>query len=101
MSDQLAIIVLVVAMPLNWMVTIMLWRLHLQFPSYRLLRERGIVATGVSIIVTVFALVFLNNDTIPPPFDLAWTKVITRATILVFSVVPALYWLYLYRRPPL
>ena len=47
--------------------------------------------------IIIFSAIFLNNDTLPPPFDVAVTKVVTRFTMLVIAIVPALYWLALYR----
>lgn len=94
----LAILVVVVAMPLNWYVTLRLWWLSRQSPGVRVLRERAIVALMLSLIVTVFAVVFVNNELPMPPLDAEATKLLTRSALLVWSVVPPVYWLYLYRR---
>jgi hypothetical protein len=99
-SDVLAMLVVVVAVPLNWTVVALLWRLHRQAPEVRVLRERGIVATALAIIVTIFALVFLNNDLDVPLLDFESTKLVTRTAILAASVIPALYWLSIYWRGP-
>jgi uncharacterized membrane protein len=94
----LATLVVVIALPLNWIVTAMLWRLSFANPGYKVLRERAIVSLGLSLIVTVFAGIFVNNDFVVPPLDAEATKLITRVAILAFSTVPALYWLRLYWR---
>jgi hypothetical protein len=99
-ADVMAVLVVVVAMPLNWTVVALLWRLHRQAPEVRVLRERGIVATALAIIVTVFALVFLNNDLDVPLLDFESTKLVTRSAILAASIIPALYWLSIYWRGP-
>lgn len=96
-ANILAVLVVAVAMPLNWYVTFKLWRLSRRNPTYKVLRERAIVALAVAIIVTVFALIFVNNDLTPPPVPGDITKLVTRSTVLAFSVLPALYWLRLYR----
>jgi hypothetical protein len=99
-TDLLAVLVVVVAVPLNWVVVALLWRLHRQAPEVRVLRERGIVATALAIVVTIFALVFLNNDLDVPLLDFESTKLVTRSAILAVSVIPALYWLSIYWRGP-
>ena len=98
LPNLLAIAVLVVGVPLNVIVAWMLWRRYREAPYIRTLRERLIVELAVLLVVVVFGLIFLNNDTLPPPLDLDITKIITRATLLVIAVVPAAYWLWLYRR---
>ena len=90
-------VVLFVALPLNWYVTYVLWRLHQAQPGLRVLRERGIVSTCLSLLITVFALIFLNNDLVPPPIEFEATKLITRGALIVGGMVPPLYWLWLYR----
>jgi Na+/proline symporter len=85
-------------MPLSWYVTWRLWRLNRQAPDALVLRERTIAALALSIIVTVFALVFVNNDLMPPFFDIEATRLITRSTILALSVLPSVYFLWLYRK---
>lgn len=96
MSEVLAILVVVVAMPLNWIVTAMLWRLYAERPTYKVLRERAIASLGLALIVSVFALVFVNNEMAMPILDAEATRLLTRTTLLVFSVGPALYWLRIY-----
>lgn len=96
LPNLLAFLVIFVALPLNWLVTILLWRLSLAAPDTRVLRERAIAALAVSIIVTAFSIVFLNNDLVPPPLDFESTKLLTRGAMFALSIVPASYWLYLY-----
>ncbi len=98
MNSQLtAILVLVIGVPLNVVVTTMLgWKLH-KAPHLRVLRERFVVALAVLFVVALFGLIFLNNDTLPPPLDTEATKFVTRAFMLGLATIPALYWLWLYR----
>jgi hypothetical protein len=96
LGDYLGLAVVVIAAPLNWYVAWKLWRLASSSPRVRVLRERAVVAVGAAIVVTIFGLIFLNNDAELPPFDTGATRVITRLAMFL-SVVPALYWLRLYR----
>ena len=96
--NLIAYLTLFVALPLNWLVTIMLWRVSRQSPEIRVLRERAVTALALAIIATVFALIFLNNDAAVPPLSPEATRLITRTTILVATIVPSFYWLWLYRR---
>jgi len=97
MADALAVLTVLVAAPLNWLVTIRLWRLSLAHSGIRVLRERAIVSLVLAFLVTVFALVFLNNDIVPPPLAFESTKLITRGAMLAAGIIPAVYWLWLYR----
>lgn len=94
----LAWAVVVVAVPVNWLVVLRLWRLLRVRRDNRVLRDRFIVAGGLATVVTVFGAVFVNNDIIPPPVGLYGTMIVTRLAILSLTA-PALYWLTLYRRP--
>lgn len=94
----LALLVVVLATPLNWYVTAKLWRLSLASPDLRALRERAVAALALALIVTVFAVVFVNNEMKPPPLDNDATKLLTRGALLALAVIPDLYWLRLYRR---
>lgn len=94
LPTALAVMVVVFALPLNWYVTARLWWLARQASGAWMLRERAIQATATAIIVTVFALVFANNEQAVPWLDNEATKLITRGAILAVSVIPALYWLY-------
>lgn len=96
--EILSWLTLLVAMPLNWLVTVFLWRLLRAAPKLRVLRERVIVAFSLSLIVTVYALIFVNNDMKPPPLNFESTKVFTRGGLLVMATIPALYWLLIYWR---
>lgn len=93
----LAVLTLGVGVPLNLYVTAKLWRLAQAAPHVKALRERAIAATAVLLVVVVFGLIFANNDLVPPllPFDM--TKFLTRGAMLVVAVVPASYWLWVYR----
>jgi hypothetical protein len=93
----LAALVQWVGVPLNLLVTVLLLRLARSSPN-PVVRERALAALVVLLNVIVFALIFWNNDQLVPPIDLAMTKLITRAQTLGLATLPALYWLYLYRR---
>lgn len=93
----LALLTVVVAMPLNWFVTFRLWRLYRGSPELGVLRERALASLFVAIVVTIFALVFLNNDLTPPMLAFDDTKLVTRGAMLAVGIVPAGYWLWLYR----
>lgn len=93
----LAVAVLVVGVPLNAYVTVRLWRLSHAAPYVTVLRERTIVSFGVLGVVTLFGLIFVNNDLVPPPLSFDATKLFTRAAMLGLAIVPAAYWLRLYR----
>lgn len=93
----LAYAVVGIALPLNWFLTYRLWRITRSDPSIEVLSERTWVALHISIVVTIFAIVFLNNGMIEPlltPWD---TMVITRLAILSL-MIPALRWLWMYYR---
>jgi uncharacterized membrane protein len=92
-----ALFAVVVGIPLNVYVTAKLWTLSRQAPRVRVLRERAIVASFVLLVVTVFGLIFLNNDLVPPLLSFDTTKFVTRLTMLALAIVPACYWLWLYR----
>lgn len=98
-DNILAVLVLVVGVPLNLLVTVLLWRRSHDNPRILVLRERLIVEVGVLLLTIVFGLIFLNNDSLPPPLSTEITKLVTRAVLLGVAVIPALYWLWLYRRP--
>lgn len=93
----LAVLTAFVAVPLNWYVTVRLIVLSRRNPSIRVLRERAVIAIALSVIVTIFAVVFLNNELAVPFLAGDQTKIITRAAVLVGTTFPALYWLWLYR----
>lgn len=92
----LAWLVVLVAFPLNWYVTVKLALLLGANPDVRVLRERLYVSIGLSVVVSVFAFVFLNNGMDIPVLNNVQTQLITRAAVLGLAL-PALYWLYLYR----
>ena len=98
LPNVLAVLVLVVGIPLNALVTVLLWRRSHAHPRIRVLRERLITEEAILVLVIVFGLIFLNNDTLPPPLDTDVTKIVTRLVLLGVAVIPALYWLWLYRR---
>jgi hypothetical protein len=97
LPNILTILVLFVAAPLNWFVTAWLWRLAHQSPAW-VLKDRFDIALAVSVIVTVFGLVFYNNTLTPPPLNGYETQVVTRGAILVLSTLTAFYWLLRARR---
>lgn len=86
----------IIAVPAHWIVVGALWRLLRARPDNLVLRDRFLVAVFLASLVTMFGLVFINNDIIPPPFTVDQTRVVTR-TMVLLSIVPSLYWLWLYR----
>jgi hypothetical protein len=58
----LAVLAIVVAVPLNWIVTWKLWGVSRAAPEVLVLRERTVSAGWLSLVLTVFALIFLNNQ---------------------------------------
>lgn len=95
----LAGLIIFVAVPLNWIVAVRLARLYLR-TRIVVIRERARVAVVNSLVVTLFAFVFINNSFFDPrgaPFNAFASMVITRVAILMLAL-PALYWLYLYRK---
>jgi hypothetical protein len=94
----LTFLVVFVAVPLNWVVAVRLWRLSLSKPNIRVLRYQALLATALAVIATIFGLVFLNNDLAKPILSGDATRLITRGAVFVWSVVPAAYWLWLYRK---
>jgi hypothetical protein len=96
LPNILAIAVLLVGVPLNVIVTIMLFRRSREAPTIKVLRERMVVSAVLLLALVVFGLIFLNNDTLPPPFDVTLTKIVTRSAMLLLAVVPASYFLFLY-----
>jgi uncharacterized membrane protein len=99
-ESALALATLLIGVPLNLYVTLRLWRLSREQPHIKVLRERAIVAALVLLLVIVFGLVFVNNDLSIPFLQSAVTKYVTRIAMLVVAIVPAAYWLILYRDTP-
>ena len=95
-ADALAFLVVFVTVPLNWYVTYRLWRLSRANRDVRVLHERAITSTALSVIVTVFGLVFLNNGMTNPILDATATRLITRTATFALTL-PAAYSLWLYR----
>lgn len=99
LPNLLATLVLVVGVPLNLLVTALLWRHSRDHPHIHVLGERFIAALSVLVLVVVFGLIFLNNDRLPPWLTTDVTKIITRFVLLGVATIPALYWLRLYWAP--
>jgi hypothetical protein len=93
LATQLAILVVGVAVPLNFYVMVVLWRLSRKAPWALVLRVQAVSWTSLTLIVAVFAAVFLNNELEMPPLDNEATKIVTRGALLVLSIIPAVYWL--------
>lgn len=100
LAHWLAVATLAIGVPLNLLVTVRLWRLSRAYPRIRVLRERALVALVVLLLVTVFGLLFVNNDLTIPILDSGATKIVARSAILVLAILPAVYWLLLYRNHP-
>lgn len=92
----LAWLVILVAVPFNWFVAWRLWRLARSEPNLRVLRERALTAAHTAVVVTVFAVVFLNNGMEIPLLNVEQTQLLTRTAILSL-VIPPLRWWLLYR----
>lgn len=96
LPNVIALVVLVIGIPLNIAVTFLLYQAYRSRPGNRVLRERFVAELAVLLLVMVFVIVFLNNDSSVPPIETEVTKVITRLAMLGMAVIPASYWLYLY-----
>ena len=98
LANLLGLLVLVVGVPLNLYVARRLRGLAKANPDAWVLHERARLAVIVLIVVVVFGLIFVNNDTLPPPLSGDVTKLITRAALLILAIVPAVSWLWRYRK---
>lgn len=96
LPNVLAWLVILLAVPVHWIMVWRLWHLSRARPDLRVLRDRAETALGLAVVVSLFALVFLNNGMEVPFLDPFATMVITRSAILALSI-PALRWLWLYR----
>lgn len=95
LSAALAYAVVAISLPLNWYLAYKLWRLSLEDRSIRTLRERAITGLHIAIVVTVFAIVFLNNGMLDPFLTPGQTMIVTRLAILSLSI-PPVRWLLIY-----
>lgn len=91
----LAVLVVAVAVPLTWYVAWLLWRMARA--DGEALHLVAVLSTGVALIVTVFAAIFVNNGMAVPVLNGRDTQIITRGSLLILSVIPALLWLRWYR----
>ena len=96
-QELLAWLVILVAVPLHWIVAALLWRRSTARPDIAVLRERTVSGVALALVVTIFALVFLNNGMEVPILDPPATQLLTRTAILSLSI-PALLWIWLYRQ---
>lgn len=92
----LAWLVILLAVPLNWLVVFRLWRLLIKRPDNRVLQERFVGGAMLAVVITIFAGIFINNGLEKPLLIVVETQVITRLTLLTLSI-PAIYWLILYK----
>lgn len=97
LPSVLAWLVILVAVPVNWAVVLRLRLLYRERPDNRVLRDRLLVSIVLSMVITIFGAVFLNNGLAVPGLSPFETMVLTRLAVLSLSF-PALYWLFLYRR---
>ena len=99
LSTVLAVLVVIVAAPLAWIVAFMLWELSRadRLRTNRVIRAQAWAAVGLAVIVTVFAVVFVNNEQAIPPLDPDQTRILTRGVLLLVSVASSVYWIRLYR----
>jgi hypothetical protein len=84
-------------LPVHWLVAFRQWRMSAARPGSDTLRERALVPLAP--LVTLFAVVFLNND---QPLDLRFldgftTQWSTRAAVVAL-VIPCVLWLRLGRK---
>lgn len=96
LPSLLAYAVVVIAVPVKWYLVYRLLRLSRAHPSIASLRERALSAVHLAVVITVFAVVFLNNGMEAPVLDLPMTQLLTRSAILSLTI-PAIRWLLLYR----
>ena len=95
--ELLGLGVLIVGVPLNLYVVMMLRRLRQEEPN-PVLDVLLVLWVLVLIIAAIFGLIFVNNDTVPPPLDVLSTKIITRSIVLALVTVPAVSLIVAYRR---
>lgn len=95
-ATVLAYLVILVAVPINWYAVWKIARLYRKAPHLGVLRDRLIVAVALAIIVTVFGIVFLNNELTNPVLSTNQTRLLTRTAVLGLTL-PPLYWLWKYR----
>ena len=82
----------------DWVVTItLLWLAAAAEPPARVLTERAFQAVIVSLVMSVFAVIFLNTQTGGLLFDNEWARAIGRIASLILGFAPIL-WLVLYLR---
>ena len=93
-----ALLVVLIAAPMCWYVTVILWRLSRIDPTGVTLRVVAVFSTSIALVVTIFGLVFINNGMDSPVLNPPETMVVTRSTLLVLSLVPTVYFLRWYRR---
>lgn len=103
LGEVLAAATIVIAVPLVWTV----WWLVRSLAKRRrsrtgnggneVLKWQVRVVRGLALIVTVFGVVFINNDLAIPLLNLDQTRVLTRSTVFVVAVDVAVAWLRLYR----
>lgn len=99
LADVLAVLTLLVGVPLNLYVRLKLRRLWLDSkPRNKVIHERETVSRALLLLAIVFGLVFLNNDLDVPILSGEATKIITRLVLDIVVIVPASYWLWIYRR---
>lgn len=89
-------LVIFVAAPVMWLVVLRLGRALRRQPDNGALRVTVLAIAWMAGLLTVFGLVFINNDIIPPPIGVAGTQVITR-TYALTALLIGLYFLWLYR----
>lgn len=92
----LAYLVMVFVVPVSWFAVWRVARLYRKAPHIGVLRDRLVVAVALAIIVTVFGIVFLNNEMANPVLSTLHTRLLTRSAVLGLTL-PPLYWLWLYR----
>lgn len=96
LSTFLAWATLLLAVPISAIVAYLLYHQWRQAPKLRFLRERFVSAVALTVLWLFFGLIFVNNDQTIPPINLDATKILTRAVLLIVSLVSSSVWLWAY-----
>jgi hypothetical protein len=94
--SSVVILLLIVAAVLDWPVAIILVRTSRHAPSVRALRERALVAVGITILTNAFLLTVLNTEIGNVFWSQDTGRIVVRLLIGGIGLVPQLYWLLLF-----
>lgn len=94
--SSVVILLLILAAVLDWPVAVILVRASRHAPEVRALRERALVAVGITILTNVFLLTVLNTEV----GNIFWSqdtgRIVVRFLIGGIGLIPQLYWLVLF-----